>query len=84
VAAARAGGRDRVGCIVLGRGENEQKVREWLGTARKVPGFIGFVVGRTVFWDPLVDWKAGKATREQAVARIASRYREFVDLFEGK
>ena len=53
-------------------------------TARKVPGFIGFAVGRTVFWDPLVDWKAGKATREQAVARIASRYREFVDLFEGK
>jgi hypothetical protein len=70
--------------IVLGRGENDQKVREWLGTARKVPGFIGFAVGRTVFWDPLVDWKAGKATREQAVARIASRYREFVDLFEGK
>ena len=84
VAAARAGGRDHVGCIVLGRGENDQKVREWLGTARKVPGFIGFAVGRTVFWDPLVDWKAGKATREQAVARIASRYREFVDLFEGK
>ena len=84
VAAARAGGRDHVGCIVLGRGENDQKVREWLGIARKVPGFIGFAVGRTVFWDPLVDWKAGKATREQAVARIAGRYREFVDLFEGK
>ena len=84
VAAARAGGRDRVGCIVLGCGENDQKVREWLGTARKVPGFIGFAVGRTVFWDPLVDWKAGKATREQALARIAKRYREFVDLFEGK
>jgi 5-dehydro-2-deoxygluconokinase len=84
VAAARAGGRDHVGCIVLGRGENDQKEREWLGTARKVPGFIGFAVGRTVFWDPLVDWKAGKATREQAVARIAGRYREFVDVFEGK
>src|SRR5262249_12089337 len=37
VAAARAGGRDHVGCIVLGRGENDQKVREWLGIARKVP-----------------------------------------------
>lgn len=84
VAAARAGGRDHVGCIVLGRGENDQKVREWLGIARKVPGFIGFAVGRTVFWQPLVDWKAQKATREQAVARIATRYREFVDLFEGK
>ena len=25
-----------------------------------------------------------EATREQAIARIANRYREFVDLFEGK
>jgi myo-inositol catabolism protein IolC len=84
VAAAQAGGRDHVGCIVLGRGENDQKVREWLEIARKVPGFIGFAVGRTVFWEPLVDWKARKATRGQAVARIATRYRKFVDLFEGK
>jgi 5-dehydro-2-deoxygluconokinase len=83
VAAVRAGGRDHVGCILLGRGENDQKVREWLGVARKVPGFIGFAVGRTVFWDPLVDWKGKKVTREQAVASIAARYREFVDLFEG-
>ena len=82
VATARAGGRDHVGCIVLGRGEDDQKVREWLGVAAKVPGFVDFAVGRTDFWSPLVDWRAGKATRDQAVDRIASRYREFVDLFE--
>lgn len=79
---ARAGGRDHVGCIVLGRGENEAKVDEWLAVAAQVPGFVGFAVGRTVFWDPLVAWRAGKATREQAVAEIAGRYRKFVDLFE--
>jgi len=82
VATARAGGRDHVSCIVLGRGADDSKVREWLGVAAKVPGFIGFAVGRTAFWDPLVAWHAGKATREEAAARIASRYREFVDLFE--
>jgi 5-dehydro-2-deoxygluconokinase len=82
VATARAGGRDHVGCIVLGRGADDSKVREWLGVAAKVPGFIGFAVGRTVFWDPLVAWHAKKATRDEAAARIASRYREFVDLFE--
>jgi myo-inositol catabolism protein IolC len=84
VAAARAGGRDNVGCIILGRGENDQKVREWLGIAATVPGFIGFAVGRTDFWEPLVAWRAGKTTREQAVAAIAQRYREFVDLFESR
>lgn len=82
VAAARRHGRDKVGCIVLGRGEDDEKVRQWLSTAASVPGFIGFAVGRTDFWDPLVSWRAGKATREEAVARIAARYREFVDLFE--
>ena len=82
VAVARRNGRDHVGCIVLGRGENEQKVREWLTTAASVPGFIGFAVGRTDFWQPLSAWHAGKATRETAVAQIAQHYREFVDIFE--
>ena len=50
--------------------------------AATVPGFIGFAVGRTDFWDPLVAWRSKKATREQAVAAIAGRYREFVDIFE--
>lgn len=84
VAAARRGGRDQVGCIILGRGEDDQKVHEWLTIAAKVPGFIGFAVGRTTFWDPLVAWRARKITREQAVSDIVRRYREFVDTFEGK
>ena len=82
VAAARRGGRDGVGCIVLGRGENEAKVREWLTTAAGVRGFIGFAVGRTDFWEPLVGWRTKKTTRESAVAEIARRFREFVDIFE--
>jgi len=82
VAAAHSGGRDGVGCIILGRGEDEKKVREWLTTAAGVPGFIGFAVGRTDFWEPLVGWRSKQTTREQAVAEIARRYREFVDIFE--
>jgi myo-inositol catabolism protein IolC len=82
VAAARAGGRGHVSCIILGRGEDERKVRQWLGIAADVPGFIGFAVGRTVFWDPLIAWRSKKATRQETVAEIAKRYHEFVDLFE--
>ena len=82
VAAARRAGRERVGCIILGRGEDEQKVQEWLSTAAGVPGFIGFAVGRTTFWDPLVDYRAQKITRETAVAKIAASFREWVDVFE--
>ena len=82
VAAAHRGGRDKVGCIILGRGEDDKKVREWLTTAAGVPGFIGFAVGRTDFWEPLVNWRAKKITQEAAVTEIARRYREFVDIFE--
>jgi myo-inositol catabolism protein IolC len=82
VAAARRGGRDQVGCIVLGRGEDDKKVREWLGVAAPVPGFIGFAVGRTTFWDPLIDMRAKKITREAAVKEISRRYKEWVDIFE--
>jgi 5-dehydro-2-deoxygluconokinase len=82
VGAARRGGRDKVGCIVLGRGEDDKKVREWLNTAAQVPGFIGFAVGRTTFWDPCVDMRAKKITRDAAVTEIARRYREWVDIFE--
>jgi 5-dehydro-2-deoxygluconokinase len=82
VEAARRGGRSKVGCIILGRGEDDKKVREWLVTAAPVPGFIGFAVGRTTFWDPLVNWRQSKFTREAAVAEIARRFREWVDVFE--
>jgi myo-inositol catabolism protein IolC len=83
VATARQGGRGNVSCIILGRGEDDKKVHEWLTTAAAVPGFIGFAVGRTDFWDPLVNMRAGKISREDAVAEMARRYREFVDVFEG-
>jgi len=82
VAAAHRGGREKVGCIILGRGEDDKKVREWLTTAAHVPGFIGFAVGRTAFWEPLVAWRDKTWSREQAAAEIARRYREFATLFD--
>jgi 5-dehydro-2-deoxygluconokinase len=82
VAAMKRGGRDHVGGIILGRGEDDAKVRHWLKTAAAVPGFIGFAVGRTSFWDPCAEWKDGRRTREAAVTEIARRYREWVDIFE--
>jgi myo-inositol catabolism protein IolC len=82
VTVARRSGRDKVGIIILGHGEDEQHVEKWLATAAAVPGFIGFAVGRTDFWQPLVDWRDKKKSREQAVADIAAHYRRFVDLFE--
>ena len=82
VSAAHRAGRDKVGCIILGRGEDDKKVREWLTTAAGVKGFIGFAVGRTDFWEPLVNFRTKRTTRQAAVEEIARRYREFVGIFE--
>ena len=81
VAQARSNGRDNVGVIVLGRGEDEARVRQWLTVGARTDGVIGFAVGRTVFWQPLVEFRDGVTTREQASDRIATTYRRFYDLF---
>lgn len=82
VSAAHRAGRDKVGCIILGRGEDDKKVREWLTTAAGVKGFIGFAVGRTDFWEPLVNFRAKRTTRQDAVEEIGRRYREFAGIYE--
>lgn len=78
---ARVGGRDYVGVIVLGRGENAEKVRLWLSVAAQTPGLIGFAVGRTVFWDALKGAKEGRWSREKASQQIAENYAGFCDLW---
>ena len=77
---AQSGGR-KVGVITLGRGESKEKVQEWLKVGAKIPGIIGFAVGRTIFWQPLADHKAGKTTRKVAVEQIAQNYGEFTELW---
>ena len=79
--AARAGGREHVRCVVLGRGGDEAKVVRWLETGADVPGFVGFAVGRTIWWNPLEKWLAGQPA-EEASAAIASGYRRLVDAYE--
>jgi myo-inositol catabolism protein IolC len=82
VETVKAGGRSTVNCIILGRGADDAQVLEWLKTAATVPGYIGFAVGRTDFWQPLVDLRDKKISRDAAVDQMARRYREFVDAFE--
>ena len=78
---AQSGGR-KVGVITLGRGESKEKVQEWLAVGAKIPGIIGFAVGRTIFWQPLADHKAGTITRDEAVEKIATNYTEFINLWQ--
>lgn len=84
VSQARTGGRDGVGIVILGRGESKEMVVEWIKAGRNTPGVIGFAVGRTIFWQPLVDLKDGKISREAAIDQIVKNYIYFFQLFTGK
>jgi myo-inositol catabolism protein IolC len=77
---ARRNGR-KTGVITLGRGESKEQVQKWLKVGAKIHGIIGFAVGRTIFWQPLVDHKAGKNSRSEAIERVAQNYIEFSDLW---
>lgn len=81
---ARRDGRTKVGCIILGRGSDEQDLLKWLQTAAGVSGFIGFAVGRTTWWDAMAAWRGKKIFSDAAISQIATRFREWVDVFEGR
>jgi len=80
VSAAQRDGR-KAAVITLGRGESKEKVQEWLKVGAKIPGIIGFAVGRTIFWEPLAEHKAGKVSKSGAIEGIAKNYTEFVKLW---
>jgi 5-dehydro-2-deoxygluconokinase len=82
VEVARRDGRNTVGLIVLGRGAERDRVEQWLKTAASVPGFIGFAVGRTSFWQPLVDVEAKRISQEEAATHIAHNFEVWIRLFE--
>jgi myo-inositol catabolism protein IolC len=82
VEVARRGGRDTVSLIVLGRGAERERVEQWLKTAASVAGFIGFAVGRTSFWQSLVDVEAKHISQEEAATRIAHNFETWIHLFE--
>lgn len=67
--------------ITLGRGEAKEQVQKWLQIGAKIPGIIGFAVGRTIFWEPLTEYKTGKINKEEAIEKIAQNYTEFSNLW---
>jgi myo-inositol catabolism protein IolC len=79
---ARAGGRDDAACIVLGRGADDARVVHWLEQAASVPGFVGFAVGRTLWWNELAAYVADELDRDAAARQIADNYHRLIDAYE--
>jgi myo-inositol catabolism protein IolC len=76
-------GRENVVCVLLGRGASDDKVDQWLRAAAPVEGFVGFAIGRSIWWEPLKSYVDGNADRESAAKQISANYRRFIDVYNG-
>jgi myo-inositol catabolism protein IolC len=78
----RAGGRDGVVCVLLGRGASDDKVDHWLRQAAPVDGFIGFAIGRSIWGDALTGYIGGSLDRETASKQVAEKYLRFLRVYK--
>jgi myo-inositol catabolism protein IolC len=78
----KASGRDEVKSVLLGRGASNDKVDHWLQQAAPVEGFIGFAIGRSIWWDALKGFLDGGLEREAAAEQIADNYLRFVQVYD--
>ena len=75
-------GREGVVCVLLGRGASDEKVDHWLRQAAPVEGFVGFAIGRSIWWDALKGFLAGDLEREAAREKVADNYLRFVKVYD--
>ena len=75
-------GREGVVCVLLGRGASDEKVDQWLRAASPVEGFVGFAIGRSIWWDALKGYLDGSLDREAAATQIAENYLRFIRVYE--
>src|SRR5918994_2287251 len=74
-------GRENVKSVLLGRGASNEKVDQWLQAAAPVEGFIGFAIGRSIWWDPLKAYLDG-GDREEQAQKIADNYLSFIKVYD--
>jgi myo-inositol catabolism protein IolC len=78
---ARSNGRDGVVCVVLGRGADNDAVDHWLREGAGVEGYVGFAIGRSIWWDALKGFLDKSLDRDAAAEEIATNYRRFIDVY---
>ena len=75
-------GRENVKSVLLGRGASDEKVDHWLRQAAPVEGFVGFAIGRSIWWDALKGFLDGSLERRAAAEQIADNYLRFVKVYD--
>ena len=75
-------GRENVVSVLLGRGASDEKVDHWLQVAAPVEGFVGFAIGRSIWWDALKGFLGGDLERDALAEQIADNYQRFIEVYD--
>ncbi len=70
------------GIVVLGLDAPVEELTKSLALAARFDLVKGFAIGRTIFGEVARSWLAGGMSDEDAVARMADRYRELCDIWD--
>lgn len=68
-------------CIVLGRNAPRERVDHWLSVAAAAPGWQGFAIGRSIWWQAVSGFLHDGLPREQAIDQIATEYARAIDVY---
>jgi hypothetical protein len=77
---ARRDGR-QADCIVLGRHAPRDQLDHRLEITTPIPGFIGFAIGRSIWWHPLHAHLRHRCTASEARRRITGAYLDFTTYY---
>ena len=80
VETAQRGGRT-ARCIVLGRHASQEDVDRWIRVSAPIPGWVGFAIGRTIWWDALHAHLHHFATSRETRERITRSYLAFAEYY---
>jgi myo-inositol catabolism protein IolC len=72
-AMAQRGGR-RARCLAGGGQASHDRLEHWLQVAAPIPGWAGFAIGRSIWWDPLRAHLRRLSTAGEARRRIRAAY----------
>jgi 5-dehydro-2-deoxygluconokinase len=77
--AVRAGRQAR--CVVLGRHAPPDKLDHWLQVAAPIPGWTGFAIGRSIWWDAIHAHLHHHCTAAEARRRVARAYLDYANYY---
>jgi myo-inositol catabolism protein IolC len=80
VEAARRDGR-KASCILLGRHAPHDQLDRWIQVVAPMPGWMGFAIGRSIWWDALTAQLQGELSADETRHRIRDAYLDFAHFY---